>query len=189
MKLIWKNLIKGAVRQLFWGVTLVKITYHGSEKEIIKAVEIIKRNRIKKLKETKARLKVQELIDKHKVTAIIMINETAVWSKKRIIDNLEAIIKHGTLYNHEDQSKPPILSRYFYEFLTSQCGSVDHYDIYGWIHRYPTVRRLKCFFKRNEFGKRVIDYIPENRTDNIKIVQAIERKLFPFEKFMESAGS
>jgi hypothetical protein len=94
-------------------------------------------------------------------------------------------MKHGTLYNL-DQSKPPILSRYFYEFLHLNCGSIAHYNIHGWIHKYPTVEHLKKFFKQNEFGKPVREWIPKWKTDAIEIVKAIEQQLFPFETYMRS---
>jgi hypothetical protein len=106
-----------------------------------------------------------------------------VWSKDRILKNLEQIIKHGTLYN-EDQNKPPVLSHYFYQFLSLDCGSIAHYDIHGWVHKYPTIEHLKQFFKHNEFGKRVLDWIPSERADARAIVQAVEMRLFPFQSYM-----
>jgi hypothetical protein len=172
---------------IFLGCSLpVKITYFGSEKDIAKAVAVIKRNRsIARMKEPKARLKIQRLIDEEKLKASILVNGNTVWSKDRILKNLRRIMRCGTLYNAADQSKPPILSQYFYQFLHLCCGSVAHYDIYGWIHKYPTVEHLRKFFKSNEFGERVIDYIPRWKTDAHKIVEAIERTLFPFQTYMK----
>ena len=165
---------------------MVKITYFGSEKDIAKAVAVIKRYRsLPRMTEPKARLKIQKLIDKHNLKASILVNGNTVWSKKRILTNLRRIMKHGILYNL-DQEKPPILSHYFYQFLHLTCGSIAHYDIHGWIHKYPRVEHLKKFFKKNELGKRVLDWIPEWKTDARAIVQEIEKVLFPFETYMKT---
>jgi len=164
-----------------------KVTYFGSEKDINEAIAALKKHPdLQTISESKARLIIQELIDQHRLRASILINGNTVWSKSRILGNLEKIMRHGTLYNAEDQSKPPILSRYFYQFLHLDCGSIAHYDIHGWIHKYPTLEHLKKFFKHNEFGKPVLEWIPKWHTDAIAIVQAIEQQLFPFETYMKT---
>ena len=163
-----------------------KITFFGSEKDISNAAKILKKYRsLTKSKESKARVRIQQIIDEHKLKATILINGNTVWSKKRILTNLRRIMTHGTLYN-EQQAKPPILSHYFYEFLHQQCGSVAHYDIHGWIHMYPTAEHLKKFFQKNEWGKRVLDWIPDRHTDAKAIVEAIEQQLFPFQSYMKT---
>jgi len=168
-----------------WGSSEMKITYYGSEKEISEAIAVLKQQKnLESMKESEARLIIQRLIDEHGLKASILVNGNTVWSKDRILSNLEQILKHGILYN-EDQSKPPILSHYFYQFLSLDCGSIAHYDIHGWIHRYPTIEHLKKFFKQNEFGKRVLDWIPPEHTDARAIVQAIEMRLFPFQSYLK----
>jgi len=163
-----------------------KITYYGSEKEIAKAAAILKKRRsLSRMNEAKARLIIQQLIDQHSLKATIHVNNNAVWSRKRILKNLRRVKKQGTLYN-PDQDKPPILSHYFYQFLNLCCGSIAHYDIHGWIHKYPTVEHLKQFFLKNEMGKRVIDYIPEWKTDARAIVRDIEIVLYPFLSYMKN---
>jgi len=161
-----------------------KITYFGSEQDISKAIAVLKKSKsIRTMKEAKARLLVQKLIDEHHLKASILINGNAVWSKERILKNLERIMKHGLLYNI-NQHNPPVLSHYFYQFLHSVCGSVAHCDIHGWIHKYPTVEHLKTFFKCNEFGKRVLEWIPKDHADSRTIVQAIDTRLFPFQSYL-----
>jgi len=163
-----------------------RVTYFGTEKDISDAIAVLKEHEnLKTIKEADARLLVQQLIDQHHLRASININGTTVWSKDRILRNLEEIIKHGTLYNQE-QAKPPILSHYFYQFLHTVCGSTAHVDIHGWIHKYPTLEHLKKFFKSNEFGKSVIEWIPKERADAREIVATIERTLFPFETYMKT---
>lgn len=148
------------------------------------ASDIIKKTPgLTRVREGKARLLIQDAIDQHNLKATVLVNGNIVWSKKKILRNLERIIRHGTLYN-PNQDKPPILSHYFYEFLHLDCGSIAHYDIHGWIHKYPTLEHLKNFFRKNEFGKRVLDDIPAWHTDAKRIVEAIERKLFPWQTYM-----
>jgi len=165
---------------------MIKVTYHGSEKDIEKAAKILKKHRKfwARLQEPDARLEIQKLIDQHYLKVSILVNGNIVWSKNRILGNLKTIMKEGTLYN-EDQKKPPILSHYFYQFLQA-CGSIAHVDIHGWVHKYPTIEHLKKFFKENEFGKPVIDWIPKQKTDARVIVEEIQKKLFPFENYMRT---
>ena len=170
-----------------------KITYYGSEKDISEAIAVLKRYgdskpmgpHLESMTEANARLIIQQLIDQNHIKASILINENTVWSKDRILKNLDLLIQHGTLYNLEDQTKPPILSHYFYQFLHLVCGSMAHYDIHGWIHKYPTTEHLRKFFKCNELGKRVLDSIPPDRNDARAIVEEIEAQLFPFEHYMQ----
>ena len=79
-----------------------------------------------------------------------------------------------------------MLSKYFYEFLHLDCGSIAHYNIHGWIAEYPTLEHLKKFFRRNEFGRRVLDYIPYWHTDAKRIVEAIEIQLYPVESYIHA---
>jgi len=159
-----------------------KITYYGSETEITHAIAVLKQHvHVKIMKEADARLLIQKLIDEHHLKATIHVNNNTVWSKDRILKNLERILNEGKLYNEK-----PILSHYFYQFLHLVCGSTAHTDIHGWISKYPTAEHLKKFFKQNEFGKRVLDWIPGWHTDAKAIVETIETKLFPFETYMRT---
>jgi hypothetical protein len=150
--------------------------------------------------EGEVRLKIQALIDESNIHAPILINGNTVWSKKRIINNLQRIMAAGRLYGEKTPHRElvggilylpvktdPILSHYFYEFLHLNCGSIAHYSIDGWIAEYPTLDHLKRFFKKNEFGKRVLDDIPSWETDVKEIVQAIEILLFPLEVYARNA--
>ena len=162
-----------------------KITYFGSEKEIRKAAKIIKEHdEILKMKEPEARLKIQELMDKHELKAHILLNGETVWCKRRILQNVRELRKTRDLYS-KDPEDPPHLSHYFYEFLHQECGSVDHYDIHGWIHKYPTIHHLKDFFRSNELGLTVLEHVPDRKADVKNIVKGIESLLYPFQKFME----
>jgi len=139
------------------------------------------------LSESEIRPRIQEIIDNRKLKVSILYNGNGVWSKQRIIRNLKQIVKAGVLYR---ENKPtyipigsmlripsigkPILTKYFYEFLHLCCGSIAHYNINGWVAEYPTVEDLRAFFQKNEFGKRVLDHVPDWKTDVKIIVREIE---------------
>jgi hypothetical protein len=158
---------------------------------------------MEKLEEKIARRRIQKIIDNHDLKATILFNGNQVWSKKLIIRNLKQIIKHKKLYRGKVPPKyqrvanilvPPdggklILTKYFYDFLHLNCGSIAHYNIYGWVAHYPTLEDLKEFFKHNEFGKRVLHEIPWWKTDARRIVLAIERQLFPFNNYFKKSKS
>lgn len=178
----------------------LKISLRGNKAQKQRARELLDTIPLLEARpEAEARLKIQDLIDEYDLKAAILVNGNSVWSKKRIIRNLKRILKRGTLY---DENKPiytpvgsmlrlpngaaPILSKYFYQFLHLQCGSIAHYNIHGWIHHYPTIDSLKKFFKSNEFGKKVSEWIPEWYADARRIVEEIEQLLFPFQTYMKS---
>ena len=118
---------------------------------------------------------------------------------EKILQNLRQIINHGTLYGGEHPAWIPIgsmlrmpvvgktiLSEYFYGFSINTCGSIAHYSIQGWVTEYPTDDDLKKFFKKNEYGKPVRESIPHWHTDAVRIVDEIEKLLFPFQTFLKS---
>jgi hypothetical protein len=188
-----------------------KITFCGNKKDIeqAKALVLAMNGCMEEMPDQKfiacvesepvIRLKLQDLIDKHSLSAAILVNGNSVWSKKKILANLERIIKQGRLYKkHKPKYYPigstlrlptggdPVLSKYFYEFLHLCCGSIAHYDIQGWIATYSTLDDLKAFFKKNEFGRPVRESIPSWHTDAIEIVDAIEQRLFPLQSYIKA---
>lgn len=173
----------------------------GNKQSLEKAQEALKKiANLTKLTEGNARLQIQQAIDENHLTASILYKGNAVWSKTRILRNLDQIIKKGTLYGNKrvkwmkvgsmltlpaaPQDFKPILSDYFYQFLHLNCGSIAHYNKAGWIGIYPTLEDLKEFFLKNESGKRVIEHIPAWKTDVRNIVEAIEVKLFPLRSYV-----
>lgn len=182
---------------------MLKISYRGHKTEKERAKQFLAEIPcLERMKEPEARLKIQDLIDEHDVKATILVNGNHVWGTKKILRNLDHIIKHGTLYNRlKPEYMPvgsmlrmpvgskPVLSKYFYDFLHLCCGSMAHHNINGWVYHYPTVRNLKNFFKENEFGKPVRDWIPGWYSDAKRIVEEIEQKLFPFQSYMKTRRS
>ncbi|MFQ6095144.1 MAG: hypothetical protein ACE5NN_03265 [Candidatus Bathyarchaeia archaeon] len=120
------------------------------------------------LSEGEARLKIQDLIDTYNLKAHILFDGNRVWGRRTLLRNLRSIINS----NHMNK-----MSKELYKFLHLVCGSIAHYDRYGWIATYPTVNALRNFFVKNEYGKRVLDHLPVWYTDAKRIVKEMERLL------------
>lgn len=159
--------------------TIGVIRLIGSKLEVEAAEEALNELDIK-LSEDKLRPEIQKVIEQRKLKAAILYKGNSIWNRQRIIRNLKQIVKAGVLYR-----EPPgmlrfpsrgrtILTKYFYEFLHLCCGSIAHYNINGWVATYPTVEDLRGFFRKNEFGHRVLDHVPEWKTDVKIIVRDIE---------------
>jgi len=176
----------------------------GSPKQLKKARSIIDTLQPLLKTEAQARLMIQDAIDEHHLNASILYKGNRVWSRRKILRNLERIMEKGALYGDKNKrvrwlrlgnmhvlpATPahfkPILSKYFYEFLTLCCGSSAHYSRAGWIGIYPTLEDLKRFFQKNERGKPVSEWIPEWKADAKRIVDDIERRLYPFRSYVKS---
>lgn len=146
-----------------------RVRLYGSTHEIDTAEELIERfyPNLKDLDESKARIELQSLIDTEKLHARILINGNGVWSFDETIRDIRKVIKGGM----------EKMTNRLYEFLHLCCGSIAHYNKQGWIDTYPTVKDLRQFFTRNEFGERVLDHIPHWKTDVKRIVEEIEKIL------------
>jgi len=176
-----------------------KLTIYGSKKDIETAREALSRiEGLDGMREGEARLKIQDVIHESHLEADILYDGNTVYNMYKILSNLKSIIDQGTLYDDKRPRLIPIgsmlrmptvgntiLSEYFYKFLINTCGSIAHYSIQGWVTEYPTVEDLKTFFKKNEYGKPVREWIPFWHTDALKIVDEIEKMLFPFQAYLK----
>lgn len=146
-----------------------RVRLYGGTQEIDTAEELIERfyPNLKDLDESKARIELQSLIDTERIKARILFDGNGVWSFDRITRDIRRVVKGG-------MSK---MTDRLYQFLSLCCGSIAHYNKQGWIDTYPTVKDLRQFFIRNEFGERVLDYIPHWKTDVKRIVEEIEKIL------------
>ena len=167
-----------------------KIAIYGSRKEIEDAKRLLNTiPELYELSEPDARIKIQDAIDNNGVKASILYDGNRVWSRKKIVRNVKRIVKEGVLGHAgyipvgsmlrvpEMGAGKPILSDYTYEFFSLSCGSIAHYNKAGWIAEYPTGEALRSFFLKNEYGRRVIEYLPGWKTDAIRIVEEIEKRL------------
>ena len=149
-------------------IEIEKITIYGTNKEIETARKILEQClsiELFKENESRARVEIQKLIDGHNITATILWDRNRVWSKKRILKDVKALVKRGM---HG-------LSDYLYEFFHLCCGSIAHYDKQGWLSVYPDINAVKNFFIRNEFGKSVLEWQPWWATDRIEIIKEIHQ--------------
>lgn len=146
-----------------------RIALYGNKQNIEQAEIILLKNipQLPTLRESQARIKIQECIDSENIKADILFDGNSVWSKKKIIRDIKRVKKQGM----------EKLTNYLYEFLHLSCGSIAHYNKFGWISTYPTLSDLINFFRRNEFGQRVLNYLPVWKTDAQIIVESIEREL------------
>ena len=146
-----------------------RIAIYGNSQQVEETEIILQKNipDLPTLSESQARLKLQETIDSENIKADILFDGNSVWSKKKILRDIRKVKKQGMQK----------LSNYLYQFLHLGCGSIAHYNKYGWISTYPTVSHLRQFFQRNEFGERVLYHLPTWKTDAQVIVKEIEQEL------------
>ena len=146
-----------------------RVAIYGNKQQVEQAEIILIKNipDLPTLNEPQARLKLQETIDFENLKADILFSGNSVWSKNKIIRDIRKVKKQGMKK----------LSNYLYEFLYLCCGSIAHFNKYGWIATYPEISDLRQFFRRNEFGERVLNYLPTWKTDVYKIVEYIEQEL------------
>jgi hypothetical protein len=144
------------------------VTIYGSKSEITAAEKALANVGMatRPCAEGAARLMLQVCIDAFKIKAALTFDGNTIWSKDRLIRDVKAIIRADMVGG---------MGNYLYEFLSLSCGSIAHYNKYGWIAEYPTVAALRAFFLKNEFGQRVFVYIPNWKTDALKIVLEIEQ--------------
>lgn len=129
------------------------------------------------LSDGEIRIALQDLIDECHIKALVVHKGHRVWSRKRIMNNLQQIRNKGT----------EGLGNYFYEYIKTVCGvKTNYFNRKAWIAAYPTVDAFGAFFLRNEFGQNVIEYIPEWKADARRIAADIERALHPFASYVRN---
>jgi len=143
-----------------------KITIYGTSKEIEIAKAILEQHLPKEQfneNESQARLIIQSLIDENSIKAAILWDGNRVWSRKKIIKDIRAIIRRGM----------SALSDYLYEFFHLCCGSIAHYNKQGWICEYPDIAAIKGFLLKNEYGQSVLKHQPCWASDRIEILKEV----------------
>ena len=155
---------------------LTKISIYGNKEQIDTTVAAL--NELALIdNEYKDRLLIQEIIDKKNLKADILYDGNNVWSFKKVIKHFKQTLKSKPSAISEYGSGQWDMSNYLYKFLSLECGSIAHYNKYGWIGEYPTLQDLRQFFISNEFGKRPRFDQPSWASDRIRILEEIERIL------------
>lgn len=149
-----------------------KLRVIGTPQDIAKFESLITPyNNLEGFQEPHVRKIIQDIQDTpdNKLSQLtILYSGNTVWSKVKLVNAVRKIVKAQNMN---------AMTRYLYEFLSCSCGSIAHYNQQGWIDTYPTVDSLKEFFKRNEFGERVINHLPHWKVDAINAVHDIEKIL------------
>lgn len=111
---------------------------------------------------------IQEMLDLNGYKLTVLYAGNTVYGTKALVRDMKRIVKA------DDMS---LLSNALYHFFSLACGSIAHFNKYGWIEQYPTVDSLRGFFKHNEFGENILSYQPLWATDRIKVVQELAKVL------------
>jgi len=149
-----------------------KINIYGNRREIEGARGVLDGLDLK-CDEYEDRLIIQDAIDRHKVKADILYDGNTVWSYDRIIRDFKGALKSKPSPVTEYGSGDYDMTDYLYKFLSLECGSIAHYNKYGWIGTYPTTAELCGFAKRNEFGEDIMSYQPTWASDRQRISKDI----------------
>jgi len=81
----------------------------------------------------------------------ILIDGNSLWNTARLIKDFKTLIADYRVEKFSD---------YLYHFFSLQCGSIAHYDKFGWFGCYDSLEALKRFFIKNEYGSPVVEHSP-----------------------------
>jgi len=149
-----------------------KIYVYGSQKDIEEAERNLDVLNLTG-NEYQDRLTIQEAIDQHKIKADILYDGNTVYSFDKVIKHFKRALKSKPSPISEYGNGDYNLTDYLYDFLSLACGSIAHFNKYGWIGTYPRKQDLKNFCKRNEFGQDIVTYQPYWAGDRIKIAKEL----------------
>ena len=145
-----------------------KIVAHGSRKDIDEARKfLLSISKIGVLNESEARISIQNMIDQNRIKADILYDGNTVWSFKKTIRDFKKVLKSDSTHNS--------LTDYLYRFFSLCCGTIAHYDRYGWCCVYPDVESLRQLLMKNEFGSPVLEYQPHWATDRKRIIEEMKK--------------
>lgn len=148
------------------------ITIYGSKKNIEKAKEVLDARILRDI-ETEDRLVIQDAIDSNELEASILYDGNTIYSFERVIrDFKKALISKPspiTEYGSGDYS----LTDYLYKFISQRCGTIAHFNKFGWIGTYPSKEQFKQFFRHNEFGHDILSEQPTWSSDSQRIAKEI----------------
>lgn len=153
-----------------------QITLYGNKTQIEEAKQKIDRKKhLLTGNESDDRLFLQnEIVDN--TSADILYDGNSVYSKTKLLKHFKRLLKNGM----------DSLTNDLYDFFHLCCGSIAHYNKQGWVSEYPDLYALKAFFKRNEYGRSVLDGQPSWATDRIEIIKEMERLLSLSAKTIEA---
>jgi len=143
-----------------------KVQLIGTEYEIEETLYVLNRTPgLESVTEPVFRTKVQYLIDRYRLLAVILYDGNTVWGRDGLMRDFRRVVA---------QNATCTMSNNLYKFFSLCIGTIAHYDRLGWAERYPDTESLRKLFACNEMGERVRDYVPEWKTDVKSIVVAME---------------
>ena len=147
----------------------LRIIHGAKDVNLPKLINIIKNEYFNGYKrEPELRLALQNVMDVVNCPVTILLNGNTVWSYNKTMRDFKRVIKAN------DTSK---MSNHLYSFFHLCCGTIAHYDKYGWASTYSDNRALRTLFKRNEYGQSVVNGMPGWETDAIRIARDMEEIL------------
>lgn len=152
-----------------------KIAIYGNSKEIADTEKILNTLRLTG-EEYHDRLKIQRAIDEHKIKADILYDGNNIWSFDRVIRDFKRALNSKPSKMSEYGNGEWDMTDYLYKFLSLECGSIAHFNKYGWIGSYPAKKDLKQFCLKNEFGQDILTHQPIWASDR----QRIAREMLKF---------
>jgi len=151
-----------------------EINIYGTEREIDQACRELEGYEFHAQEEI-ARMQLQALIDRKRIAADILFDGNTVYSYDRIIRDFKRALNSKPCRISKNGSGDYDLTDYLYKFFSLSCGSIAHFNKYGWIGTYPEKIDLCNFIFRNEFGQDIEAHQPGWHTDAIKIAKELKR--------------
>jgi hypothetical protein len=143
---------------------------HKNLDALLKDVEyIMKRAEEANFTEGHIRQSLQDAMENNDCPVSMTYNGNGVYPFTKTIRDFKRVVKAN------DTRK---MTKHLYHFFSLCCGTIAHYNLYGWASVYPDNQALKeLFFEGNEYGHPVVEYIPEWKTDTKRIVVEMEKIL------------
>jgi hypothetical protein len=138
-----------------------RIKVFGTDQEVADTIVVLTDNASRFIGgEVPDRLVLQELIEKHNLTASIVYQGNTVTPLTKTINDLKAVI---------DSNDMNVMSDQLFNVFIFRCGAKRYDTRQKFIEQYPTVQSLARFFRKNEFGENIIYHVP-NWNSDFKIV-------------------
>lgn len=147
-------------------IIIGKLRLIGKQSDVDGALEVMPD--VSGMTEAEARLKIQAVIDKFKFNVTVLYGGNIVWSFDRTIRDFKRALNAGSTTGMTHQ---------LYQFFSLSCGTIAHFNAAGWAAEYPDRAALRQLFLKNELGARVLNHVPEWKTDAKRIVSEMETLL------------
>ncbi len=79
----------------------------------------------------------------------MILNGNSIWYSWKVMRDFRKLWKNYDVNNFTD---------YLYRFFSLRCGSIAHYNKFGWFDAYDTQSKLRDFLNHNEMGQNVLSY-------------------------------